>query len=171
MAITLEANYSKKLGLPQYSSHQYSITVRTEVSSLSKIDAASEHLYQQLQEAVDREIQNPGFLPGDGGQQPRQVVPFDRGAAGATPVPRNHAAPTSSWNCSDKQQGLIEKLMKENDIAFESVDELAHHRFNCGLKQLNKMSASGLIDELFDTYRKQPKGRSPAPGTYQGGRR
>jgi hypothetical protein len=171
MAITLEANYSKKLGLPQYSSHQYSITVRTEVSSLSKIDAASEHLYQQIQEAVDREIQNPGFLPGDGGQQPRQVVPFDRGAVGATPAPRNHASPSAEWNCSEKQQGLIVKLMGEHKIPFEELDELAHNRFNAGLKQLNKMSASGLIDELFDTYRKQPKGRSSTPGAYQGGRR
>ena len=171
MAITLEANYSKKLGLPQYSSHQYSITVRTEVSDLSKIEAASAHLYNQLQEAVDKEIQHPGYLPGDEEQPSSQVVPFNRGGAGAPLVGRNHAAPASSWNCSDKQRGLIEKLMQENDIAFESVDELAHHRFNCGLKQLNKMSASGLIDELFDTYRKQPKGRSNAPGAYQGGRR
>ncbi|MGZ0710116.1 hypothetical protein ACWPKO_17435 [Coraliomargarita sp. W4R53] len=168
MAIKLEANYAKKIGLKNYSSHQYSVTVRTEVSDLSKIEAASTHLYQQLQEAVDRDIQNPGFLPGN---EQSDVVPFNRGGAATAPAHSNHASPTAAWNCSEKQQGLIEKLMKENDIAFESVDELAHHRFNCGLKQLNKMSASGLIDELFDTYRKQPKGRSSAPGAYQGGRR
>jgi hypothetical protein len=28
--ITLECNYSKKLGLPGYSSHQFAITLRTE---------------------------------------------------------------------------------------------------------------------------------------------
>lgn len=173
MAITLEANYSKKLGLPQYSSHQYSITVRTEVSDLSKIEAASAHLYQQLQDAVDREIQHPGFLPGGNneGQSPREVVAFNRNGAGTSTPLRNHAAPEASWNCSDKQQGLIETLMGEHKIPFAELDELAHHRFNAGLKQLNKMSASGLIDELFDTYRKQPKGRSNAPGAYQGGRR
>ena len=116
MAITLEANYQKRLGLPNYSSHAYSVTVRTEVSDRSKIEAASAHLYQQLQEAVDKEIQHPGFLPGGNneGQPPREVVPFNRVGAGAPPVGRNHAAPTSSWNCSDKQQGLIEKIMKEN---------------------------------------------------------
>ena len=166
MAIVLEANYSKKLGLPNYSSHQYSVTVRTEVSDLSKIEAASTHLYQQLQEAVDRDIQNPGFLPGN---EQSDVVPFNRGGAGAPA--HNYANPASSWNCSEKQQGLIEKLMAEHKIPFTELDELSHHRFNCGLKQLNKMSASGLIDELFDTYRKQPKGRSNAPGAYQGGRR
>ena len=172
MAIKLEATYAKKVGLPAYSSHQYSVTVRTEVSDLSKVEAASAHLYQQLQDAVDREIQHPGFLPGDtGAQSTREVVPFSRGGVSAAPAQSNHANPSAAWSCSEKQQGLILKIMQKNDIAFESVDQLAHHRFNCGLKQLNKMSASGLIDELFDTYRKQPKGRSSAPGAYQGGRR
>jgi hypothetical protein len=170
MAITLEANYQKRLGLANYSSHAYSVTVRTEVSDLSKIEAASAHLYQQLQEAVDKEIQHPGFL-GAGSQSTNEVVPFNRGGSGAAPAQSNHANPTAAWNCSEKQQGLIVKLMVEHKIPFEELDELAHHRFNCGLKQLNKMSASGLIDELFDTYRKQPKRRSSAPGAYQGGRR
>lgn len=171
MAITLEANYAKKIGLPQYSSHQYSITVRTEVSDLSKIEAASAHLYNQLQEAVDKEMQNPGFLPGDEAQASRQVVPFNQESTGAPSPTRNHADPTAAWNCSEKQQGLIEKLMAEHEIPFAELDELSIQRFRCGLKQLNKMSASGLIDELFDTYRKQPKGRKPAPRAYQGGRR
>jgi erythromycin esterase-like protein len=36
--IVLEANYSKKLGLPGYSSHQYSLTVRKEVSDISQVE-------------------------------------------------------------------------------------------------------------------------------------
>ena len=36
MAIILEANYSKKLGLPGYSSHQYAVTVRTELETSIK---------------------------------------------------------------------------------------------------------------------------------------
>ena len=159
MAITLEANYQKRLGLPNYSSHAYSVTVRTEVSDLQQVEAASAQLYQQLQDAVDRDIQSPGFLPGD---EPRKVVPFNRGGAGADvsqSAPRNSAAPTSQWSCSPKQQGLIEKLMAEHKIPFTELDELAHHRFNTGLKQLNKMSASGLIDELFNTYSKSKGGR------------
>ena len=30
--ITLEANYSKKLGLPNYSSHQFSVSLKTELA-------------------------------------------------------------------------------------------------------------------------------------------
>lgn len=154
MAITLEANYSKKLGLPQYSSHQYSITVKTEVSDLSQIDQASADLYQQLQSAVDRDIQETGFLPGE--------TSASRPPATARPVAssrQQRGQVSSKWNCSDKQQGLIEKLMKEHQIPFAELDELSRHRFKCGLKQLNKMSASGLIDELFQTYGSKSGGR------------
>src|SRR6187402_1899830 len=61
MAITLEANYAKKLGLPNYSSHQYSVTIRTELTDLSQIQAESARLYGMMQDAVDREIQHVGF--------------------------------------------------------------------------------------------------------------
>jgi hypothetical protein len=63
MAIVLEANYAKKLGLPNYSSHQYSVTIRTELTDLSQVEAESAKLYRTLQDAVDREIQAVGFMP------------------------------------------------------------------------------------------------------------
>jgi hypothetical protein len=47
MAITLEANYSKKLGLPGYSSHQYMITLRTELADLTQVEAESTRLRQR----------------------------------------------------------------------------------------------------------------------------
>ena len=40
MAITLEANYAKKRGLPNYSSHQYCVTIRTELTDLSQAHRA-----------------------------------------------------------------------------------------------------------------------------------
>src|SRR5260370_12595461 len=63
MAIHLEANYSKKLGLPGYSSHQYSLTIKTEVSDLTHAQAESGRLYDLLQSCVDRDIQKTGYLP------------------------------------------------------------------------------------------------------------
>lgn len=153
MAITLEANYPKKLGLPNYSSHQYSVTVRTEVSRLDKIDEASQRLYRQLQDAVDRDIQETGFLPGnEGSEQTSDMPPFQRGGNGT-----RGSQSRDSWNCSDKQRGLIEKLMDEHKLSFDEVDELARFRFRSGLKDLNKMSASGLIDELIDTHGSKSK--------------
>ncbi len=62
MAIVIEAAYSKKVGLPHYSSHQYSVTLRSEISDLSQVEAESSRLYALLQASVDREIQEQGFL-------------------------------------------------------------------------------------------------------------
>ena len=44
MAIVIEAAYSKKVGLPHYSSHQYSVTLRSEISDLSQVEAESNRL-------------------------------------------------------------------------------------------------------------------------------
>jgi hypothetical protein len=35
--ITLECNYSKKIGLPGYCSHQFSITLKTELNDVTKV--------------------------------------------------------------------------------------------------------------------------------------
>ena len=157
MAITIEANYQKRLGLPNYSSHAYSVTIKTEVSNLSKIEEASSHLYRQLQDAVDRDIQQTGFLPGD--EKPAELPPFQRGGTRESAPRQLPANPSSEWNCSDKQRGLIEKLMGQHNIPFAELDELSCERFGAGLKEMNKMQASGLIDELFDTYSKTKAGR------------
>jgi hypothetical protein len=63
MAIQLEANYSKKLGLPGYSSHQFSVTIRVELADIKQVEAESSRLYALLQGCVDRDIQQTGFLP------------------------------------------------------------------------------------------------------------
>ena len=67
MAIIIEANYSKKLGLPAYSSHSYSVTIRSEVADLSQFERESSKLYAILQGSVDREIQEVGFIPDGNG--------------------------------------------------------------------------------------------------------
>jgi len=68
--ITLECNYSKKLGLPQYSSHQFSITLKTEIADLGAVQTESARLYALLQQSVDASIQQTGFLPqANGGAQ------------------------------------------------------------------------------------------------------
>ena len=63
MAIKLIANYSKRLGLPGYSSHQFSVSVETELVTTDDVAAQSEHLYQLLQSNVDEQILHTGFVP------------------------------------------------------------------------------------------------------------
>jgi hypothetical protein len=100
--ITLEANYSKKLGLPGYSSHQYSLTVRKEVADISQIE-----LFTTLQANVDRDIQQTGFLPDSNGNGYRH-----NGNGNGN----GHRPLEEKWNCSDKQRTLILKIVVESKL-------------------------------------------------------
>ena len=138
--ITLEANYSKKIGLPGYSSHQFSVSLKTELVDVTQVQAESARLYDQLQQSVDNSIQQVGYLPGTNGNGHSN----DNGHS--TPTP----AETDKWNCSVKQRDLILKITEENKLDKNKVDQLAQDRFGKGVKHLNKLEASGLIDELLE---------------------
>lgn len=141
MAIVMEANYSKKLGLPGYSSHQYSVSLKVEVADLTKIEAASQEVHAILQSSVDREIQKVGFLPetnGNGnGNSNGHSRPNGNGNGNG-----HHSG--DHWNCSDKQRKLIEDIVNEKRLDKSGVEQLALDRFGKGVKALNKLEASGL---------------------------
>jgi len=141
MAIVMEANYSKKLGLPGYSSHQYSVSLKVEVPDLTKVEAASQEVHAILQSSVDREIQKVGFLPETNGNGHSR--PNGNG---------NGHHPGERWNCSDKQRKLIEDITAEKRLDKNAVEQLATERFGKGVKTLNKLEASGLIEELFELH-------------------
>ena len=48
MAILLEIHYDKRLGLPGYSSHDFGVSLKTEVTDLDQIRQESERAYQIL---------------------------------------------------------------------------------------------------------------------------
>ena len=146
MAVFIEANYSKKVGLPNFSSHQYSVTLRTEISDLSQLEKANTELYAKLQASVDTQILNVGVLPD--GSDGKSSVP----TRSQQPVRTTPAAPV--WRCSEKQRDLILKIIAEHTLDTANVDALAMERFGSGLQQLNKVQASGLIGELMETYGK-----------------
>ena len=147
MAIKLIANYSKRLGLPGYSSHQFSVSVETELSAADNIAAESTRLYQLLQQNVDEQMLRTGFVP-PGTYGMEDTNDSDAPAPGTiTPIQDN-----GRWKCSDKQKDLILKLVDEHHLDKNEVDHLARQRFGKGVKQLSKLEASGLIDELLETY-------------------
>ena len=51
MAVKVIANYSKRLGLPVYSSHQFRVSVETELSSTDNVSTEASRLYKTLQNA------------------------------------------------------------------------------------------------------------------------
>lgn len=155
MAIKLIANYSKRLGLPGYSSHQFSVSVETELVTTDDVAGESERLYQRLQATVDEQILHTGFVPpADYGMDPpaaSNVSQRDPGEpANVSPVANWQRGP--AWKCSDKQKDLILKLVEEHQLDKADVEALAVERFGKGVRILNKVEASGLIDELLDTH-------------------
>ena len=140
MAIKLLANYAKRLGLPGYSSHQFSISVETELHDVTDITGESARLYQTLQQSVDAEMQKTGFLPPDG-----------YGLKGK-PDQSNGHSDQNGWQCSDKQREFIERIVRENGLDQAQVEQLSQELYGCGVKSLNRLGASGFIDELLERY-------------------
>jgi hypothetical protein len=157
MAIKLVANYSKRLGLPGYSSHQFSVTVESELHNTDNVSIEAARLYKTLQMAVDTEIQSTGFVP----DEAYGINPI------ASTAPKLNGArrdePERPWRASDKQRDLILKLVHDNSVEMATVEELALEMFETGdLPSLNKIQASGLIDELLTRYGKKNR-RETAP--------
>lgn len=164
MAIKLIANYSKRLGLPGYSSHQFSVSVEAELVTTDNIALEAERLYERLQSTVDQQMLNTGFVPpADYGMDP----PTEKRS---TPNNITNVAQwqrDSAWKCSDKQKDLILKLVDEHNLAKVDIEALAVERFGKGVRLLNKVEASGMIDELLDTY--GGKQRRDSPGNRRNG--
>ena len=162
--ITLECNYQKKLGLPGYSSHQFSHHPQDGNRRLNQVQSESARLYKLLQEGVDTTIKETGYLPTNGNGNGQ------RGGNG-NGQSQNQGADNGAWNCSGKQKDLILKIVEEHKLEKAKVEGLAQDRFGKTVKALNKLEASGLIEELLEMTG-QSKGRSRFQGRYQraGGR-
>ena len=173
MSVIIEANYSKKIGLPGYSSHQYMLTLRAELTDLTQVSAESQRLHSLLQASVDHELQQPGWLPsgnGVNGHAPTNGGNGNAHSSGNGHHPTNgngnghgHSQP-DRWNCSPKQQALIIRIVDEHRLDKNDIEHLAQERFGKGVRQLNTLDASGLIEELFEKYpRQRGNGDRPQP--------
>ncbi len=202
MAIRMISNYSKKLGLPGFSSHMFSVSLEIELATTVDVPAESARLYQLLQTNVDEQIKTVGFVPPyDYGMDPvgesNDAAPAPNGASGASalataiaaaiaaahgstgpppnsrsnPAPNGAASnaangadwqPGPAWKCSDKQRDLILKLVGEHQLDKHAIEALATERFGHGVSLLNKMEASGLIEELLDTHGRSQKDQGVA---------
>lgn len=151
MAIKLIANYSKRLGLPGYSSHQFSVSVETELVTTDDIPGESGRLYQLLQNNVDEQILTTGFVPpADYGlEEPAPLLTGIVREDGPQPGGWRRGP---AWRCTNKQRMLILRLVEENLLDKNEVEALAKRRFGKGVRALDKAEASGLIDELLESY-------------------
>lgn len=175
MAIKLIGNYAKRLGLPGYSSHQFSVSIETELVGTGDIQGEAARIYHLLQNAVDREIRETGFVPDDdyglhdngpsragnrGSRNGPHRAGSGNGGNGSNGTARNGGH--GRWSCSDKQKELILKLVDENGLDRDAIERTALDRFGVGVRQLDKFQASGLITELLESGGKNGGSRNGA---------
>ena len=141
MAILLQFDYGKKLGLPNYSSHNFGVSMKAEVSDPEDIPQEAERAYGILQQAVDKQMENPGFLP-----SPRRE---NQGQTNGTDPEK--------WNCTEKQRGLILKILSQNDLAESEVEQLALEITGRHMSDLQKGQASLVVGEVLDRWGKHKR--------------
>jgi len=183
MAIKLIGLYAKRLGLPGYSSHQFSVSVETELTDPGDIQGEATRIYAQLQEVVDREIQHTGFVPGDeyglrdngssghtanGNHNGQHRLNGANGHNGGNGNGHSNSQSNTRWACSDRQKEFILKLVTEHGLDREVVEDISLDRFGVGVKLLNKLQASGLIAELLELVN-QSKGNGSKGGNGNNG--
>ena len=71
--------------------------------------------------------------------------------------------------CSEKQKELILKLVEQHRLDKQEVEALAKEMFGLPVKTLNRLQASGLIEELLERHGKPAKtnGRGNGAAAYR----
>lgn len=146
MALKLIASYSKRLGLPEYSSHQFAVSIEAELTGADDIAGESARIYEMLQGSVDEQIQHTGFVP---------TRTYGSGTT-KNGVNGHHSNGNGAWHCSDKQRDLILKFVAEQDIPMERIDSYALQLCRVKAKELSKVQASELIALLIEEYCGEP---------------
>jgi hypothetical protein len=161
MAVVLQITYQKKLGLPNYSSHSVSVSVQVEVGDLNQVADENARLYQLLQASVDKEIQMVGYLPD---ATKYGMNGHSNGNGNGSRHDNGHQRQVNGdAGISEKQIDLINRIVKEHNVNKSEIDGMSVEMFGGGVRTLNRMQASNLIDELFEKYPRQNGGR----GNYQ----
>jgi hypothetical protein len=120
-----------------------------------------------LQTAVDGEIQHVGWMPNAEtygmSNRPSSNGHPSNGSSGNGNGNHRAAASASNngdrWNMTDGQKGLILRIINENQLNKQDVEDQAHQLFGIGVRELDKMQGSQLIEELLEKVGKKPSGQ------------
>ncbi len=159
MAVLLQFDYNKRLGLPAYSSHSFGITMKAEVTDLERIGEEAERAYGLLQSAVDGQIVHQGFVSNESNEVNGSVQ-------GQKVQPKARTDP-DSWNCTIRQRGLILSILERNDLDPEVAEDLADDLCGKPMSDLNKGQVSAVISEILDRWGRHPKANGKTTGGRQ----
>ena len=156
MAVMLDINYSKKLGLPNYSSHSLGVGLKAEVANLDEVQGEVEKAYSLLQSAVDSQIVHSGFVSNESNEVNGSVQ-------GQKVQPKAQTDP-DSWNCSIRQRALILNILERNGLDPEVVEKLSQELHGRPMSDLGKMQVSSVIGEILDRWGRHPKATNGRTG-------
>jgi hypothetical protein len=162
MPIILAMNYTKKLGLPNFSSHSCSVSLTMEIPDVSVAAQESTRLYSLLQTAVDNEIQQVGFMPDatsygmNNGHQPASNGQQGNGHQRPEHTQNRYG---DTWNCTEGQKGFLQRIIHDNQLNPDDVERMSFDLFGVGRMACNKMQMSQLIDDLLEKTGTKTEGR------------
>ena len=159
MAVMLDINYSKKLGLPNYSSHSLGVGLKAEVANLDEVQGEVEKAYSLLQSAVDSQIVHKGYVSNE-----------DKGENGTDQVQKTQgkvnggATDPDKWNCTVRQRGLIVSVIERNGLDLRVVDDLANDLCGKPMSDLGKAQVSEVIGQVLDRWGRRPDANGGTTG-------
>jgi len=162
MAVMLDINYSKKLGLPNYSSHSLGVGLKAEVANLDEVQGEVEKAYSLLQSAVDSQIVHQGFVSNES----NQGNGVDQVQNRRSKVNEPKTDP-DNWNCTVRQRGLLMTILERNGLDPEVVEKLSQELHGRPMSDLGKMQVSSVIGEVLDRWGRHPKANGKTAGGRQ----
>lgn len=160
MAVILQITYSKKLGLPNFSSHSCSVSVQVEVADVNQVGEEHSKLYALLQSSVDKEIQHVGYMPDATSYGMHNGQASNGGRSGRVNGHPNGSDRKYNGDAgiSEKQLDLINTIVRDNNANKTDIEALSVEMFGGGVRTLNRMQASNFIDALFEQYPRKTNG-------------
>ncbi|MBT7924450.1 MAG: hypothetical protein HN627_09320 [Opitutae bacterium] len=154
MAVLLQFDYNKRLGLPAFSSHSFGITMRAEVTDPEKIGEEAERAYGLLQSAVDSQIVHQGYVSNeDKGENGTDQVQKTQGKVNGNVCKTD----PDKWNCTIRQRGLIVSVIERNGLDLQVVEDLSQELHGRPMSDLGKAQVSAVITEVLDRWGRHPK--------------
>lgn len=154
MAILLEFKYDKRLGLPGYSSHDFGVSMKTEVTDVNEIGEESERVNRILQQSVDSQIVHKGYVP----EQVNDSTGSDQDNS------KEPEVDPDKWNCTERQKGLLLTILDRNKLDPIVVEDLSREIHGRSMADLGKRQVSAVIGEVLDRWGKHPKNANGRKG-------
>jgi hypothetical protein len=112
---------------------------------VEQIKEESERAYRLLQQSVDAQLSNSGFIPSENGKEPES-----KGN-------QTNETDPEKWNCTERQRGLILKILSQNDLPESAVEEVAQDLHGQPMATLGKRQVSTVISEVLDRWGKHKR--------------